>query len=99
MIETTIRPAKFEDLPAIEALRRADGDALGFVPKAKYEHIVLRTSDRGRDRWKYEWLVVAEDNGEITGYFLAGFHRDGTAPARPVRRFRSAFGNDRRKCR
>lgn len=77
MAATTVRLAKFEDLPAIEALRRADSDALGFVPKAKYEHIVLKTSDRGRDRWKYEWLVVAEDNDEITGYFLAGFHRDG----------------------
>lgn len=77
MISTTVRQARFDDLPAIEALRRADGDALGFVPKAKYEHITLKTSDRGRDRWKYEWLVVAEDNGEITGFFLAGFHRDG----------------------
>ena len=74
---TIIRQAVFDDLPAIEALRRADGDALGFVPVAKYEHIVLKTSDRGRDRWKYEWLIVSEDNEEITGFFLAGFHREG----------------------
>jgi GNAT superfamily N-acetyltransferase len=76
-VTTTVRQARFDDLPAVEALRRADGDALGFVPKAKYEHITLKTSDRGRDRWKYEWLIVAEDNEEITGFFLAGFHRDG----------------------
>lgn len=74
---TTIRHAVFDDIPAIEALRRADGDSLGFIPKAKYEHIVNRTSDRGRDRWKYEWLIVAVDNGEITGFALSGFHRDG----------------------
>lgn len=65
------------DLPAIEALRRADGDSLGFIPKARYEHIVERTLDRGRHRWKYEWLVVAIDNDDITGFCLAGFHRDG----------------------
>lgn len=74
---TIVRLARFDDLPAIEALRRADGDALGFVPKAKYEHITLKTSDRGRDRWKYEWLIVAVDNDDITGFLLTGFHRDG----------------------
>jgi GNAT superfamily N-acetyltransferase len=77
LIATTIRHAVLADLPAIEALRRADKDALGFVPKQKYEHIVNRTSDRGRERWKYEWLIVAEDNEDLTGFFLAGFHRDG----------------------
>lgn len=74
---TIVRLARFDDLPAIEALRRADGDALGFVPKAKYEHITLKTSDRGRERWKYEWLIVATDNEDITGFLLTGFHRDG----------------------
>lgn len=59
-------------------MRRADGDALGFVPIAKYEHIVFKTVDRGRHRYKYEWLVVAEDNGDdVTGFFMGGFHRNG----------------------
>ena len=74
---TVVRPATRWDLPAIEALRRADSSDLGFVPKAKYEHIVLRTSDRGRERWKYEWLIVCTDNGDVTGFLLAGYHRDG----------------------
>ena len=77
MIDTVVRLATAADLSAIEALRRADGDALGFVPKAKYEHIVYRTSDRGRDRWKYEWLIVCTDNEDVTGFLLTGFHRDG----------------------
>jgi len=77
LIETIIRHAALADLPAIEALRRADKDALGFVPRAKYEHIVNKTSDRGRERWKYEWMIVAEDNGEVTGFFMGGFHRNG----------------------
>lgn len=61
----------------MEALRRADGDSLGFVPKQKYEHIVNRTSDRGRNRWMYEWLIVCTDNDEVTGFCLASFGRAG----------------------
>jgi ribosomal protein S18 acetylase RimI-like enzyme len=72
-----VRHATDADLTAVEALRRADGDALGFVPRQKYEHIVMRTLDRGRRRWLYEWLLVSEDNGDVTGFVLAGFHRDG----------------------
>jgi len=75
--QTIIRPATEADLTAIEMLRRADGDALGFVPKAKYEAIVFKTVDRGRHRYRYEWLVVAEDNGDITGFMMGGFHRNG----------------------
>jgi ribosomal protein S18 acetylase RimI-like enzyme len=73
-----VRQAAVEDLPAVEALRRADGDSLGFVPKAKYEHIVNRTSDRGRQRWRYEWLLVCEDNADVTGFCLASFGRSGS---------------------
>lgn len=76
-IGTIIRLAEGRDLAAIEALRRADGADLGFVPFAKYEHIVYKTSDRGRERWRYEWMIVAEDNDEVTGFLLTGFHRDG----------------------
>lgn len=74
---TIIRHAHVADLAAVEALRRADGDNLGFVPKTKYEHIVNRTLDRGRSRWRYEWLIVAVDNDEITGFCLANFGRMG----------------------
>jgi ribosomal protein S18 acetylase RimI-like enzyme len=72
-----VRQAAPADLPAIEALRRANGAELGFVPKQKYEHIVNRTLDRGRARWLYEWLLVHVDADEVTGFCLAGFHRDG----------------------
>lgn len=74
---SVVRFATEADLAAVESLRRADGKDLGFVPKAKYEHIVRRTSDRGRQRWMYEWLIVTQDNGDVTGFCLAGFHRDG----------------------
>jgi hypothetical protein len=72
-----VRPATLEDLPAVDAMRKADGDALGFVPLQKYEHIVNRTLDRGRPRWVYEWLLVCVDSREITGFVLASFGRAG----------------------
>ncbi len=76
--ETVIRPATMNDLKAIDSLRKADGDCLGFLPLAKLEHIVNQTLDRGRRRWLYESLYVCEDNGDLTGYVLAGFHREGS---------------------
>ncbi len=72
-----VRHATPTDLSPIESLRRKDGSSLGFIPKIKYEHIVNRTLDRGRPRWKYEWLTVCEDNDDITGFCLSGFHRGG----------------------
>jgi len=72
-----IRPATIDDIPAIDAMRKADGDALGFVPIQKYEHIVNKTLDRGRPRWTYESLSVCIDAREITGFVLAGYHRTG----------------------
>jgi len=74
---TIVRPACSDDLRAIEALRRADGDCLGFIPKQRYEHIVNQTLDRGRPRWTYEWLLVSEDNTDVTGFVLASFGREG----------------------
>jgi predicted GNAT superfamily acetyltransferase len=66
----SIEPATPSDLGAIESLRRADGDCLGFIPKMKYEHIVNKTLDRGRRRWVWERLLVCRDNGEVTGFLL-----------------------------
>ena len=77
LIGHIVRAAAQYDLKAVDSLRKADGDSLGFLPIVKLEHIVNRTMDRGRARWKYESLWVCEDNGEITGYVLAGFHADG----------------------
>jgi hypothetical protein len=76
-LATVIRPALEADLKAIDSLRKADGDSLGFLPIMKLQCIVNQKLDRGRWRWLYESLWVAEDNGELTGYVLAGFHRDG----------------------
>jgi hypothetical protein len=41
------------------------------------EHIVHQTLDRGRVRHRYESMWTVTDNGEVTGYVMAGFHRNG----------------------
>lgn len=74
---TIVRPATEADLKGIDSLRKADGDSLGFLPIMKLQHIVTQTLDRGRWRWLYESLWVCEDNDDMTGYVLAGFHREG----------------------
>lgn len=72
-----VRKANLADLKVVDFLRKRDGDCLGFLPIAKLEHIVNCTLDRGRRRWEYESLWVCEDNADVTGYVLAGFHISG----------------------
>jgi predicted GNAT superfamily acetyltransferase len=74
---TVVRDATSADLAAVEALRRADGADLGFIPQARYEHIVLKTLDRGRPRWEYERLFVSIDAREITGFLLGSLGKLG----------------------
>jgi hypothetical protein len=58
----TIRKSSLNDLKAIDSLRKADGDCLGFLPILKLEHIVNQSLDRGRRRWLYESLWTCEDS-------------------------------------
>ena len=76
---TIIRPATPADLPDVDAMRSLDANCLGFFPLMKYECIVHKVPDHAnRETWRRESLWVATDNGDITGFVLAGFHRDGT---------------------
>jgi GNAT superfamily N-acetyltransferase len=75
---TIIRPATLADLAAMDALRRKEGDALGFIPMARYEAIITGiTNDIGQRRADYEGLTVVEDGGELTGFAYARFARRG----------------------
>jgi hypothetical protein len=73
-----IRPALITDLPAVDAMRKADGNALGFLPLQRYEYVVTKTKQNGRARWFYEWLLVSTDNGDVTGFVFALFSAAGT---------------------
>ena len=56
-----VRAATLDDLREMDALRRANQEAVGFIPLSKYEQVLNR-------------LIVAEDGGDLTGflYWTAG---------------------------
>jgi hypothetical protein len=68
-MDTTVRPATAGDLRAIEAMRRRDFDALGWVPMPRWRALVDGTADsRGYRPAVNERLYVATDNDDLTGY-------------------------------
>lgn len=71
------RAAIADDLGAIEAMRRTDGDALGFIPLARYAAVIDGATIDGRRRSDYEGVSVITDSDEVTGFVFAGFHRGG----------------------
>lgn len=58
---TEIRLATHEDLLAIDALRRAEQEAVGFLPLSRYEREV---ESRRRTLW------VLSENGDVVAYLL-----------------------------
>lgn len=74
---TTVRHAQGKDLEYINNLALKETHALGFLPKSKYESIALKLERKrsGKDEkpWRYQWLLVCEDNGDQTGFILVGF--------------------------
>ncbi len=56
------------DFLFIDSLRKKEGRALGFIPKAVYESILEKRRVANRDRWKYSKIVITKDNGEETGF-------------------------------
>jgi GNAT superfamily N-acetyltransferase len=76
---TETRLAVGSDWPYVEALRRREGDALGFIPKDRYLSVLEERPSHGRNRWHYERVLLASDDGEPTGFCYAGFPRTGVA--------------------
>ncbi len=74
--ETILRDAVLQDFPYIDALRKKEGSALGFLPKDAYLSVLTRTRICNRDRWKYQRVWVTEDNGDLTGFCYASFTDD-----------------------
>ena len=69
---TGVRHATPADVPYIDALRKKEGDALGFIPLQRYHAIVARSA------FPHETLYVTEDNGDLTGFVYAS-HADRTS--------------------
>ena len=65
---TYLVEAKEGDFLFIDSLRKKEGSALGFIPKAVYESIIEKRRVAERDRWKYSKIFITIDNGERTGF-------------------------------
>ena len=65
---TILREGIIEDFLYIDSLRKKEGNALGFLPKAVYESILLKKKVANRNRHFYSKIILTEDNGEKTGF-------------------------------
>ena len=70
---TLLRHGAGDDFLAIDSLRKREGSALGFLPRAVYESVLLQVPDGGRMRWRYMDCVVTEDNGDFTGFCFTSY--------------------------
>ena len=56
------------DFLFLDSLRKKEGKALGFIPKAVYESVLENRRVADRDRWKYSEIVMTLDNNDRTGF-------------------------------
>ena len=73
---TTIREGQSGDFHYIDSLRKKEGSALGFLPKDAYTSVLEKRRVADRDRWRYQKIWVTEDNGDLTGFCYASFHKN-----------------------
>lgn len=70
---TLLREGTWADWLPLDSLRKKEGAALGFIPKAVYESVLTRTRVANRDRWKYQDVLVTEDNADFTGFCMTSY--------------------------
>jgi hypothetical protein len=73
---TVLKYAEPGDFAYIDSLRKKEGNALGFIPKAVYEGILGRCNADGRNRWRYSDILVTVDNRDLTGFCLVSYSGD-----------------------
>lgn len=73
---TLLRNGQGEDWLYIDSLRKKEGNALGFIPKDVYISVLERRRVHNRDRWKYQEVLVTEDNGQLTGFCMTSYFSD-----------------------
>jgi len=64
-----IRPATLKDITYIEHLRRKNSEAIGFIPKVRYEMEI--DGRRGGS------ILVYENNGDLVGFIYATHNQAG----------------------
>ena len=73
---TELRDASPNDWLFIDALRKKEGNALGFIPKDAYLSIMEHAPRANRSRFLYQRLLVTVDNGDLTGFTYASYASD-----------------------
>lgn len=61
------------DWSFLDALRKKEGKALGFIPKERYLSIMERRESYGRARYRYEDVLIAFDNDDPTGFAYVSY--------------------------
>tara|TARA_R110000822_G_scaffold80191_2_gene191216 strand:- start:637 stop:1188 length:552 start_codon:yes stop_codon:yes gene_type:complete len=65
---TFLREADEKDFLFIDSLRKKEGKALGFIPRAVYDSILQKERVGNRDRYKYSEIIKTVDNLDNTGF-------------------------------
>ena len=65
---TLLKHGDDKDFLFIDSLRKKEGKALGFIPRASYDSILERRRVGNRDRWKYSEIIITVDNNDRTGF-------------------------------
>jgi len=65
---TVLKTAVEEDFLFIDSLRKKEGKALGFIPRAVYDSILQQKRVGNRDRYKYSEIIKTVDNLDNTGF-------------------------------
>ena len=65
---TVLKTAVEDDFLFIDSLRKKEGKALGFIPRAVYDSILQQKRVGNRDRYKYSEIIKTVDNDDNTGF-------------------------------
>jgi hypothetical protein len=73
---TILRDGIGSDFLFMDSLRKKEGSALGFIPKAVYESVLEARPVANRARHLYSRILVTVDNNDLTGFCYASYAGD-----------------------
>ena len=73
---TKLRDGIASDWLSIDALRKKEGAALGFIPKDAYLSTLEHLPRANRARYRYQRVLVTTDNNDLTGFTYTSYASD-----------------------
>jgi hypothetical protein len=70
---TTLRYGSSLDALFIDSSRKADHDALGFLPYCVYEGVLAEKESFSRHKYRSSEILITEDNADRTGWILTNY--------------------------